>query len=419
MIFYNILLNILFLPVILILLVFSVFNIRLRTTLLPRIGFFRIKKFKKRPIWFHCSSLGEFNAIKNVILELKKEYDEIFLTALTDTGFEAAQEFLSGKDASILPLDFNFLIRRFIKQVNPLLLIIEETEVWPNLIFQAEQLKIPVMYTNCIMAERSYRFYRRLGFIFKKILNGIDIFFIQNSRTGQYLSKLGIRNKKIRYIGNIKFDLNIKIEKNAERIKKALNLTSRLIITCGSTRKGEEEIWLKIFKDLKKNYSNLKLVIVPRHLNRINEIADLIKRNGLDHSLYSKIKKDYDVLLVDKMGVLQDMYLISDISFIGGTLVPAGGHNPLEAANVRKPILCGKYTKNNEEAFRKIIENKGGISIDDPERLFDILRKMLKNRSKLKVMGKNAYKVLKDNQGASKRIVQYLMENYVNTKIHH
>ncbi len=413
MIFYNILLNILFLPLILIFLVFSIFNIRLRTTFFFRMGFIKIKKLKQRPVWFHCSSIGEFNAIKNVIIELKKKYNNIFITTLTDTGSLTARKYLGYENVSILPLDFNFLIKRFIKRLNPLMLIIEETEVWPNLIYQAEKLNIPVIYTNCIISEKSFKFYKILGFIFKKILEKIDIFFIQNLHTRQYLSNFGIPPEKIQYIGNIKFDLNIKLRKNAENIKYKLHLKNRFIITAGSTRKGEEELLLNVFKNLKDHYKKLRMVIVPRHLDRINEVIDLIKEKSLTFSLYSKLEKEYDVLLVDKMGVLLDMYLISDIAFIGGTLVPIGGHNPLEAAGVKKPILCGKYIKNNKEAFIKIIENKGGFMVNGEKELFNKLKELLKNRKKLNIMGKNAYKVLKDNQGASKEIAGYLIENYI------
>lgn len=413
MFFYNILLNILCLPVILIILIISIFNVRLRRTLLCRMGFNKIERSEKQPVWFHCSSLGEFNAIKNVIIDLKRQYNEIFITTLTDTGYHAAGKFLGYHHVSILPLDFNFFIRIMIKKINPLLLVIEETEVWPNLIYQAKRLNIPVLYTNCIISERSYKFYRFMGCIFKRLLKGIDIFFVQNQSTGQYLLKLGINKIKIRYSGNIKFDINIEYNRNSEKIKKIINLNNKFIITAGSTRKGEEKILLHAFRILKNNYPQLHLIIAPRHLDRIKEISELIVKYNLEYSFYSRLKKYYDVLLIDKMGVLMDMYFISQISFIGGTLVPVGGHNPLEAASVKKPVFFGKYIKNNKEAFMKIMENKGGFMIHNEKELLIKFKMLINDRKMLMAMGKNAYKVLKENQGASGRITRYLKKNYL------
>lgn len=413
MFIYNIVLNLLFLPVIIGLFLFSVFNIRLRKTILSRFGFSKLKSFKEQPVWFHCSSLGEFNAIKNVLIILKKYYKNIFITTLTDTGFIAAENFLGRGNVNILPLDFNFLIKRFIKKLNPRLLIIEETEVWPNLIFQAGKCNLPIVYTNCIISRKSFRFYNGLNFIFKQVLKNINVFFIQNETTRQYLKELKVPKKKINYIGNIKFDIKIHKSKNIKKIKQKFHLTGKLVITAGSTRESEEAILLNVYKKLKIKYKNLKLIIVPRHLNRVKEIVDFLKLNNVKYILYTKVKKDYDIVLVNKMGVLIDMYSVSDLAFIGGTFVPVGGHNPIEAAYVKKPVISGKYIKNNKEAFLKIIENKGGFMVQDESELLNKIEQLLKNKQKLKNIGLNAFKVIKSNQGASEKIVRYIVKNYL------
>ncbi len=413
MFIYNILLNLMFFPVIVGLFLFSVFNIRLRRTILSRFGFFKLKSFKEQPVWFHCSSLGEFNAIKNVLIILKKHYKNIFITTLTDTGFTAAENFLGSGNVNILPLDFNFLIKRFIKKLNPRLLVIEETEVWPNLIYQAGKCNLPVIYTNCIISGKSFKFYNGLNFIFKQVLKNINVFFIQNKTTSRYLKKLKVPDEKINYIGNIKFDIKIPKNKNIKNIKQKFYLTGKLVITAGSTRENEEKILLNVYKKLKIKYKNLKLIIVPRHLNRVKEIVDLFKLNNVKYTLYSSIKKDYDVLLVNKMGILMDMYSVSNLSFIGGTLIPAGGHNPIEAACVKTPVIFGRYIKNNKEAFLKIMENKGGFIVQDERELLNQIEQLLKNKQKLKKIGLNAFKVIKNNQGASGKIVQYIVKNYL------
>ena len=307
------------------------------------------------------------------------------------------------------------MIKKFIKKLNPLVLIIEETEIWPNLIYQNFKLKIPVIYTNCIISEKSYKFYNLLPFIFRKILKKINIFFIQNKDTEKYLIDFGINKGKIKYIGNIKFDIKINLNKNAQKIKKRLYIDNRFIITGGSTRKGEEKILINVYNNLKMDYNKLFFILAPRHLDRINEIINLAKKFKLKYSLYSNPEPGCNMLIVDKMGVLLDMYLISNISFIGGTLVPVGGHNPLEAVSFKKPILCGKYINNNKEAFLKIINNNGGFIVDGEKELQNKLKLLLNSKKKLLAMGNNAYKILKDNQGASQKIVKYLIDNYVST----
>ena len=300
MIIYNILLNILFLPLLLLLFIIAIFNKRIRITFFDRLGFNGIKQFKNKPIWFHCSSLGEFNAIKNVIIALKEQYNDIFVTTLTDTGFNAARKFLGADNVSILPLDFNFLLRIFIKKLSPLLLIIEETEIWPNMIFQTGENGIPVIYTNCIISEKSYKFHKNLSFIFKSVLNVIDIFFIQNEQTGEYLKKMGISKKKISYIGNIKFDINITAKSSEGKLKKQLNLKNNFIITAGSTRKGEEKILLYAFKKIINTERNCRMIIIPRHLDRISEIKDTLEQLDLKYVLYSNMKKQYKLFAKQK-----------------------------------------------------------------------------------------------------------------------
>ncbi len=413
MFIYNLILNILSTPVLFIFSLISLFNKRLRKTFFARIGFYHINQKVKNPIWIHCSSLGEFNAIKNVILELKKKYANVFITTLTDTGFYEAEKLMGKGNVAILPLDFNFLMKQFIRRINPKLLIIEETEMWPNLIYQTGRSKIPLIYTNCIINQKSFNFYKRFGFIFQSILRYINLFFIQNELTKKFLLSLGIPRQKIKYVGNIKFDIQLMVNKKIQTLKQQLNLLHAMIVTAGSTREGEEKILLKVYQELKRSFSRLKLIIVPRHLNRIDEIEKLIQQKRLKYTFYSKFKKEYDVLLVDKMGVLITMYQLSDVAFIGGTLVPVGGHNPIEAAYFMKPIISGPYIKNNQEAFIKISQNKGGFIVQNQGELFEKLNALLNNKNRLKGIGKRAFKVIKDNQGASKKIVDYIVKQYL------
>ncbi|MDD5067902.1 MAG: glycosyltransferase N-terminal domain-containing protein, partial [bacterium] len=259
MVFYNIILDIFFVPFFLLLMTASLFNARLRKTFFRRIGLYRVRSFSQRPVWFHCSSLGEFNAIKNMVLELKNHGYEIFVSLLTDTGFESAEKFLGQGHVCVLPLDFHFLIKPLVRKVNACLLVIEETEIWPNLITQSAKASIPIIYTNAIISQKSYSFYSCLSMIFKPVLGLISLFFVQNQKTGAYLRELGVKQKKIRYEGNIKFDLRIRQKLTPSLLKQRLGLSHTLVFTAGSTRPGEEELLLGAFQSLKGKFKSLKL----------------------------------------------------------------------------------------------------------------------------------------------------------------
>ena len=408
MFFYNLFLNILFLPFLIIFILVAILNKRLSFNFFQRISFIKNKP-EGKVIWFHCSSFGEVNAIKSVIEKLKKRKKKIYITTLTDTGFLNAKKIV-GDNCSIIPFDFNFLIKRFIKKIKPEILIIEETEIWPNLIWQTSKFKIPIIYINALITEKSYKAYKLLKFIFSKVLKRIEIFFVQNQETEFYLKKLGVDKNKIKYIGVTKFD--IKIPKiNKLKIFKA----DSKIIVAGSTHHNEEKILIETFKKLKNEFPNLKLIIAPRHIERLNEIVKLLETEKIKFNLFSKIKNfcNEEVLIIDKMGVLMEIYNLSNISFVGGTLVKVGGHNPLEPASLKKPVLFGPFIKNNFVAFQLLLENKAGIMVKDASELYEKIKFLLKNKNEAKKMGLNAYKILKTNSGASQKIVDYICKNYL------
>ncbi len=412
MLIYNVFLYVFFIPLSVILVFISIFNSRIRKTLKYRF-FINIKKSDEKRVWFHCSSLGEFNAIKNVILKVEKKIPNIFITVLTDTGYEAAVKLFGKERVAILPLDLKFLIKRLIKRINPAILIIEETELWPNMIYQANKQDIPIIYANAIISDRSFKSYKKFAFIFAKVIKSIELFFVQNKTTAEYLKYFGIREERIKYIGNVKFDIKLDFDKDPEELKKIYYLEENKILTCGSIREGEEEILIKAFGVIKKKLSNIKLIMVPRHLDRIQDIIKIIERYSLGYSLLSELKKAYDILIVDKMGVLLDFYAVSDISFIGGTMVPIGGHNPLEAAVFGKPVIFGKYIKNNEQAFLELSKNNAGIMVHNEAELTDMLIKLFKESRLRESMGRNAVLVMEKNRGAADKIAEVILNKVI------
>lgn len=410
---YNFLLNLFFPLFALLFALASVFHPRLRKNFFQRFGFLFIKKGVQRPVWFHCSSLGELNAVRNIVSGILKVHGEVYVTLLTDTGLESAEKMLGSSRCSLLPLDFSFLIRGFIRKLDPLLLVIEETELWPNLICQTGKAGVPVLYTNCIITDRSFRVYRLFPSLFRRILRTISFFFVQNPMTRKHLLALGADKKRIRYTGNIKFDLSLPAAHEAAVFRKKISWGNKPVLAAGSTREGEEALLLDIFLKLKKKFKSAKMVLAPRHLSRLNEVRELLRKHQVRTGLFSRARGDFDVLLVDRMGVLYLMYALADLCFIGGTLVPAGGHNPLEAAFYKKPVLSGPHIQNNRESFLKIARNRGGYIAKTKEELYGKLKILMADRRKRKETGGNAFRVIAENQGASQRIVRYIRENYL------
>ncbi len=464
MIIYNLILDILFLLLILVYIVIAIFNRRASRTFINRLGINNIKKgakvgdscirrndrvgigndsgagssllrvtpanagvskgesrnekkpfhylsLRQRPVWFHCSSVGEVNAVKNLVNEIKKVYPDVFITTLTDTGLTKAEEIVGKDRCSIIPFDFNFLIKRFINKLNPRLLIIEETEIWPNIIWQSYLKRIPIVYINALISKKSFTFYKMLRFIFEKILKKIDRFYVQNKETEIYLKQLKVSDDKIAYVGVTKFDIPLFINKRYKRVFEP----KAPVLCCGSIRDGEDEILIRVYKRLKEDYHNLKLILAPRHIDRVNRISKLLSYYNLNFEKYSQIKNRVkkDILIVDKMGVLIQMYQNSSVSFIGGTLVPIGGHNPLEPAACGKPIVSGPYTKNNYVAFQMLKENKGLIIVNDEEELYYNVKLLFQDRKKRISMGKKAIETLKKNQGVSVKLKNFIWKNYL------
>ncbi|MBN1897506.1 MAG: 3-deoxy-D-manno-octulosonic acid transferase [Spirochaetes bacterium] len=407
--FYNFVLLIFFIPFVLVYAILSLFNKRLRDTFPARLGFSSFPFSLNNPVWFHCSSLGEVKAIESLVLQLKKRYPAIFISTLTETGLQKAKDLVQD-NCSIIPFDINFLTRRFIKKLKPRLLVIEETEIWPNLIHQADAFGIPVIYINALISKKSSRFYNHFNFLFSPVLNRINTFFIQNEETSRHLRSLRVPSRKIKFIGITKFDLTFQVSKAVSVFSSPSS-----IITCGSTREGEEQILINVFQKLKKRFPSLKIIIIPRHIERIGRIKKLLDDKYIDYDLFSRLvkKTDKDVFIVDKIGVLMKMYHLSDISFIGGTLVPIGGHNPLEPAFLKKPIVFGPHIHNNYVAFTLLLKNRAALMVKNEKELEIKLSYLLSHPSVRKKMGQSAMATLKKNQGASKRLLDVIWKKYL------
>jgi 3-deoxy-D-manno-octulosonic-acid transferase/tetraacyldisaccharide-1-P 4'-kinase len=344
----------------------------------------------------------------------------------------------------LLPLDFLPCVRRGLRQANPHALIIAESEIWPNLLREAKRIGTKIVLVNGRISERSFKAYRLLRFFFKDVLNHIDHFIVQSKEESLRLTSLGVQPERISIVGSLKADytaktyettrlhetrpeesrgvsteLNSPLEKNEiSLLRKRLGIPeeSRPIV-CGSTRPGEEQIILEMFKDIKKKISNSCLIIAPRHPKRFKEVETLLKESDLRWMRKTDVGVDFkpalpwEVLLLNTLGELDWVYGAGEVAFVGGSLLPFGGHNLLEPARWRIPVLFGPHIENAREMGEELVRRGGGIKVQDSQDLTRKTLHLLSNSETRRKMGEAAFEILQSNRGTTQLTFQKLMEN--------
>jgi tRNA (guanine-N7-)-methyltransferase len=333
-------------------------------------------------IWMHASSVGETRILGHLITYLTNENRDlkIHVTTMTDAGQATAKEFFkTGKiGLSYFPLDYKVAIKKTFDSINPKMLLIAETEIWPNLINEAKRNNIPVVLINGRMSPKAFGKYKLIRNSLTKILKCYDHFFL---KTDEDFQRFGYFNHGVltEVAGDMKFDAPIQnrsIEKVTEiKNNSGVNHNAPLFVA-GSTRPGEEELLLDCFANVSRKYTDFTMIIAPRHLDRLENIALLINSRGLDFKFYSESEKNNErLILIDQLGLLNQLYLAADISFVGGTLVDIGGHNLLEPVWAGSPVLFGPSVFNVTDASEFIKNNNYGMMINDSNQLTDNLIK--------------------------------------------
>lgn len=380
---------------------------------------FPAEKNIDKSIWLHALSVGEVISVKPLIESLKEKYPgkKIILTVKTDQGMEVARKELANRvnDIRFLPLDFWWSISKVVKYIRPEVFILVETDIWPGLICHLRRKKIKIVLVNGRVSPRTFKGYKRLRFYFRKILKDIDLLLMQSELDSSRLLDIGISDEKIKTVGNMKFDrewLPMTDDERSELIKGFKIGTGRSIFVAGSTHEGEEEIILNVYKRLLENFPELILILAPRKIDSVNDIFNMSKSMGLVTLKRTDMEKnevtDYNVLLLNTIGELERVYGLGTVSFVGGSMVPIGGHNLLEPAVFGCPVLYGKHMHNFVLMSELLSDSGGGKMVQDEEELFNTLSTILSNRDIAIRMGKNASNFVKKNSGAVKRIMDYL-----------
>lgn len=370
----------------------------------------------QRPLWIHAASVGEVLCTIPLLKRIRNEVPnlDIILTTMTSTGRETAKKLLPEIDGVLyFPLDHPLLIRRAFRKLGPRLLLIAETELWPNLLDRAGKKAIPVVLFNGRISERSFRGYLWLKSFFKKCLHPITLFLMQSEEDRNRIIAIGAPPERTAVVGNIKFD-QFPLTADPEPIQQlstSLGLRrDEPLFIAGSTHPGEEEMLLHVFQNLRTAHPSLTLLLAPRHLDRLDQVERLLQENGLQWERRSRLPqasgKEVKVILLDTMGELRRLYRLATLVFIGGSLVSIGGHNPLEPLFYKKCVLFGPYMFNFLEISRRLVEEGGAIWVKDREDLTTQVNRLLSDGKTREEIGERGFQFLQKHQGATERILE-------------
>jgi len=400
-------------------LVRSLIRKQFRKALPQRIGFFQNLSFKK-PIWVHAASVGEVFCSVPLIKKIKKEFPnlKIVLTTMTSMGNETAKVCLPETDQVLfLPIDHPLFIRSAIKKIQPSILLIAETELWPNLLRFCGKNGIPIVLFNGRISQKSFRRYLLFKFFFKECLKYVSLFLMQTEEDRMRIIEIGGGSQKTRTVGNLKFDQTFPslTQEAMDETAKTLGISKKgNVLIAGSTHSGEEEILVALYKELKKKDPNLLLILAPRHLERLEEVERILRKESLSWLRRTALSLDTsqsdrvqpEVILLDTMGELLGIYSLGTLIFVGGSLVPIGGHNPLEPLFFRKCVLFGPHMFNFLEISSRLIETGGAIQVVGRNDLFSQLKHLFSDEGARKEVGEKGYQFLQRHQGATERMME-------------
>jgi 3-deoxy-D-manno-octulosonic-acid transferase len=418
---YNILSILLLIPVFL----FNIYrSIRLGCPLATaeRFGFVPrslLEKVAGRPvIWLHAVSVGEAIAARPLLKALRSRYPNhaIVVSNTTETGKSTTAGFSEVDLCLYFPFDFLPSVRAMLRSVRPRIIIIMETEIWPNFSREAARKGIPLLLANGRISDRSFKRYLNFSWFFRPALRCFSAICMQSEVGRERIESIGADPETIRVTGNLKNDIpsHQVNEEERKRLRSHYSIPEEgCVLTAGSTRDGEEQYVVSTYKELTTNISNLFLVLVPRHPERTVEITVLLENAGLRYQRRTALSDDHllqhgEVLLVDTVGEMMNLYALSDIAFVGGSLVPVGGHNLLEPASVGVPIVFGPHMANFREIEALVLQYGAGIQIQNPEELTASCRSLIASAELRRVLGLNGLKLMRDNGGATERHMEVI-----------
>ncbi|MDT8440428.1 MAG: 3-deoxy-D-manno-octulosonic acid transferase [Desulfuromonadales bacterium] len=373
----------------------------------------------KRVIWVHAVSVGETRAAIPLFKALRQQYPDavLLLSNVTETGREMARGIAEVDVRIFFPFDLSWVVRRAIALIRPQIVILVETEIWPNFVRAARAANVPTVLVNGRISDRSFPRYRLLGRLLPPILDGLTTFCMQTEQDARRIHLLGAAAERVRVVGNMKFDMTLPSHGTFDVA--TLRLQYRLPVdgpvwVAGSTHAGEETLLAEIFLRLRQQQPDLRLVLVPRHPERARQVVEELARHQLRGCLRTSLVErtgvlpPEDVLVVDTIGEMFKLYALADFVFVGGSLVPVGGHNILEALLLEKPVVYGPYMQNFKEIARLVTQAEGGLQVDSGDDLCRQMQRLLQDPAAARRLGENGRHLLAANRGATQRTLDLI-----------
>ena len=365
-------------------------------------------------IWVHAVSVGEVLAVSELVLAMRREFPDwrVVVSTTTDTGQRLAATRFGAKNVFYFPLDFGFAVRPWLAALRPKLIVIAETEFWPNFLRRAKNAGAKIMVVNARISDRSLPGYRRWRNLLRRILNSVDLFLAQSSEDARRLVEIGAPEAKVLVGGNLKFDIAASAQPPVVgQLQKAVRDAGPILV-CGSTVEGEEEILLNAFQQVLARYPQSVMLLAPRHPERFQDVGTRLAKSGVKWWRRSQWKVEPlsgGVLLVDSIGELASLYALADVAFVGGSLLPRGGHNILEPAQHGVPILVGEHTEN----FRDMVElfkSQGAVRVVSPASIAAAFLELLADDVQRSTLGRRAAETLRSQQGATQLTLSKMRE---------
>ncbi|WGZ95452.1 MAG: lipid IV(A) 3-deoxy-D-manno-octulosonic acid transferase [Candidatus Thiothrix putei] len=384
-----------------------------RQRLGERFGFSAVRE---SAIWLHAVSVGETMAARPLIERLLRDYphERLLVTTTTLTGSDTVKRLFGERvEHCYLPYDLPGALARLLQRVQPRLLVVMETEIWPNLYAACAQRQIPLMVANARLSARSVRGYTRVGALVRETLADAGLIATRSVQDAQYFQQLGAQAEQVVVCGNIKFDLQIPagVAEHGKQLRQQWG-ENRLVWVAASTHEGEDAVILRVFAQLRETLPGLLLIIVPRHPERFEAVVQLCAESGLLYARRSRvgmaIAPDTAILVGDSMGEMLLWYACADVVFIGGSLVTHGGHNPLEAAAFAVPVLSGEHVHNFADIFPPLCEAGGAVLVSDEVALQAYLQVWLQDTTTRLQAGEAAKVFFQQNQGALACLVRHI-----------
>ena len=372
-------------------------------------------------LWVHAISVGEVLSAIPLLEALKNRYPtrQLVLTVKTATGLKLARQMLKCRVDFLLPMpiDFWWSARRMVKKINPIIFILVETDIWPALIISLRKKGVKTILVNGRVSPKTEKSYTRWRLLIKRVLNLLELYLMQTELDKYRIMRGGISPDRVRVTGNIKFDKTWTALKYEERKRwfEIFNIKKGLIWVAGSTHDPEERIIFKVFVQLIKRFPVLYLIIAPREASRFDEIYDIAKDFGFEVVKRTGLPSDkqrHNVCVLDTLGELGRIYGLADVAFVGGSLIPRGGHNLLEPASFGIPVLFGPHTFNFHTMSQLLVRCGGGKIVENESELFHVMADLLDQKNKREHMGKRAKEFVVQNQGALDTVMT-ILEPYI------